>query len=93
MKRGVLQQPSTHDNTIFTFSTTRLGVTSGEIMFVDLDKVATETGHTRSTIEWKKGSLDSMIGIVNVQIHLTLERHVSEGGKDTAVFKDRHSRF
>ena len=36
-------------------------------MFVDPNKVATETGHTRSTsIEWKKGSVDSMIGIMYI---------------------------
>ena len=35
-------------------------------MFVDPNKVATKTGQTRSTIEWKKGSVDGMIGIVYV---------------------------
>ena len=39
-------------------------------MFVDPNKVATETGHTHSTIRWKKGSIDSMIGIVYI---ITLE--------------------
>ena len=66
MKLGVLRQPDAHDTMIFTFFTMRLSVTNGRIMFVDPNKVATETGHTRRTIEWKKGSVDSMIGIVYV---------------------------
>ena len=70
MKLGVLQQPSAHDTMIFTFFPMKLSVTNGQIMFVDPNKVATETGHTRSTIKWKKGSKDSMIGIVYV---ITLE--------------------
>jgi hypothetical protein len=53
---------------IFTIFTMRLSVTNGQIMFVDPNNVATETetGHTHSTIEWKKGSMDSMIRIVYV---------------------------
>ena len=44
----------------------RLSETYGQIMIVDPNKVATETGHTHSTIRWKKGSIDSMIGIVYI---------------------------
>ena len=66
MKLGVFRQPSAHDTMIFTFFTMRLSVTNGRIMFVDPNKVATKTGHTRSTIEWKKGSMDGMIGILYV---------------------------
>ena len=57
---------SAHDTMVFTFFTIRLSVTNGQITFVDPNKVATETGHTCSTIEWKKGSVDSMLGIVYV---------------------------
>ena len=46
----------------------RLSVTNGRIMFVDPNKVATETGHTRSTIKWKMGSVDSMLGIVYITL-------------------------
>ena len=35
-------------------------------MFVDPNKVATKTRHTSSTIEWKKGSMDGMIGIAYI---------------------------
>ena len=60
-----------HDTMIFiTFFTMRLSETYGQIMIVDPNKVATETGHTHSTIRWKKGSIDSMIGIVYI---ITLE--------------------
>ena len=44
--------------------TMRLSVTNWQIMCVDPNKVAPERGHTCSTIEWKKGSVDSMIGIM-----------------------------
>ena len=64
MKLGVLQQPSAHDTMIFTFFPMKLSVTNGQIMFVDSNKVATlETRHTNSTIEWKKGIMDGVIGI------------------------------
>ena len=66
MKLGMLRQPGAHDTVIFTFFTMRLSVTNGRIMFVDPNKVAAKTGHTCSTIEWKKGSVDGMIGIVYV---------------------------
>lgn len=60
----MLRQPITCDTMIFTFFSLTLGVTNGQIMFVDSNKVATlETRHTNSTIEWKKGIMDGVIGI------------------------------
>ena len=59
----MLRQPIAHDTMIFTFFSVTLDVTNGWILLliIDSNKVATETRHTHSTIEQKKGSMDGMI--------------------------------